>query len=82
MIVYKPLTPKNVKIRRAELGLLAKTFAEAIDVSGTYLSRFENGKERLSYQTALKISKALGYSGIALGTEEAGSNNLYFIEEV
>ncbi|MEI4473345.1 helix-turn-helix domain-containing protein [Frigidibacter sp. MR17.24] len=58
------MTPEQVRMARAALGLGVRELGEQAGVSFTTISRFETGKSGLHLSTAEAIRKALEDKGI------------------
>ena len=58
------MTPEQLRMARAALGLGVRELGEAAGVSFTTVSRFETGKSGLQHSTAESIRKALEAQGI------------------
>lgn len=58
--VFRMDLPALVKKTRTDRGLTLEELGNMIGRSKQYMFLLENGRIRLSYETALKIAKALG----------------------
>lgn len=58
------MTPEQVKMARAALGLGVRELGELAGVSFTTISRFETGKSGLQLSTAQTIRNALEAQGV------------------